>query len=156
MDIFLWNLFQKNFWFSLNKSVKSSCSYKILLQPLTFSFKSYCFWLADMYVILLVEANPNRVARTTDPTVKVLLLLAVAVILKVAQPYYIYIKVSRKKGHYSAASIRVKCPYVFLVKDTITRGGRPGHSKTVDEMTTESMCSPAFYNKERNLGWNWF
>ena len=36
---------------------------------------------------LLVEAKPRRVARTTEPTVKDLLLLADAVILKVAQPY---------------------------------------------------------------------
>ena len=40
---------------------------------------------------LLVEAKPRRVARTTEPTVKDLLLLADAVILKVAQPYYRYL-----------------------------------------------------------------
>jgi hypothetical protein len=39
----------------------------------------------------LVEAKPRRVARTTEPTVKDLLLLADAVILKVAQPYYRYL-----------------------------------------------------------------
>jgi hypothetical protein len=39
----------------------------------------------------LVEAKPRRVARTTEPTVKDLLLLADAVILKVAQPYFRYL-----------------------------------------------------------------
>ena len=72
---------------------------------------------------LLVEAKPRRVAKTTEPTVKDLLLLADAVILKVAQPYlgtsYIFLasKLPLEGGNFSSRgslSVNLKAPCLCL------------------------------------------